>query len=67
MARSSSLATRFYSIEPRVRKYVKYYGFLPFYRNISNKYGKQLLNTAAKTRLDALKTTSKKVVAEATG
>ena len=39
-------------------------------RNLSNSYGKQLLDTAAKTGLDALKTASKKVVhkgAEATG
>ena len=39
-------------------------------RNLCNKYGKQLLDTAAKTGLDALKTASQKVVhkaAEATG
>ena len=38
--------------------------------NLSNKYGKQLLDTATKTGLDALKTASKKLVhkaAEATG
>ena len=59
-----------YSIEPRTRKYVKEYGFLSFARNLSNKYGKQLLDTAAKTGLYAAKTTSKKVVhktAEAIG
>ena len=33
---------------------------LSFARNLSNKYGKQLLDTATKTRLDALKSTSKK-------
>ena len=44
-----------YSIEPRTRKYVKGYGFLSFARDLSNKYGKQLLDT----RLDALKTASK--------
>ena len=41
-----------------------------FARNLSNKYGKQLLDTATKTGLDALKTASKKLVhkaAEATG
>ena len=51
-----------YSIEPKTRKYIKGYGFLLFPR----KYRKQLLHT----RLDALKTASKKVVhkvAEATG
>ena len=30
----------------RTRKYVKGYGFLSFGRNLTNKYGKQLLNTA---------------------
>ena len=48
MTRSSSLATRRYSIKPRTRKYVKDYGFLSFTRNLSNKYGKQLLDTAVK-------------------
>ena len=37
-----------YSIEPRTRKYVKGYGFLLFERNLSNKYRKQLLDTASK-------------------
>ena len=59
-----------YSIEQRTRKYVKGYGFLSFARNLSNKYGKILLDTATKTELDALKTTSKKLfhkTADATG
>ena len=43
-----------YSIKPSARKYVKGYSFLSFPRNISNKYGKKLLNTATKTGLDAL-------------
>ena len=51
-----------YSIKPRTRKYVNGYRFLSFARNLSNKYGKQLLHTVAKTGLDALKTSSKKVV-----
>ena len=38
------------------------YDFFSFARNLSNKYGKQLLDTATKTKLDALKTVSKKVV-----
>ena len=46
-----------YSIEPRTRKYGKEYKFLSFARNLSNKYGKQLMDT----KLDALKTSSKKV------
>ena len=49
-----------YSIEPRSRKNVKGCGFLSFARNLSNKYGKQLLDTATKTGLDALKNASKK-------
>ena len=58
-----------FSIEPRTRKDDKGYGFLSFGRNLRNKYGKKLLETATKTGLDVLKTTSKKVVhktAEAT-
>ena len=59
-----------YSIELRTRKYVKGYGFLPFKRNLPTKYGRQLLGTATKTGLDALKIVTKKVIhkaAEATG
>ena len=56
-----------YSIEPNTRKYViKWYGFLSFTKNLCNKHGNQLLNTATKTGINA----SKKVVhktAEATG
>ena len=51
-----------YSIKSRTRKYVKGYGFLSFERNLSNKYGKQLLDIATKTGLDALKTASNHVV-----
>ena len=59
-----------YSTEPRFRKYVKSYGFLPFAKKCGNKYGKQLLDTATKTGIDAAKTASKRVVqktAEAAG
>ena len=38
---------------------------MSFTKNISNKYGKQLLDTATKTGLDALKSASKKVVHKA--
>ena len=41
------------SIEPRTRKYVKGYGFLSFERNLSNKYGQQLLDVATKTELQS--------------
>ena len=51
-----------YSIELRTRKYVKGYRFLLFRKSLSNKYGKQLLDTATKTGLDALKTAFNKVV-----
>ena len=48
-----------YSIESRIRRYIKGYGFLSFAR----KYTKQLLNAG----LDSLKTASKKVVHKAGG
>ena len=57
------------STEPKFRKYVKGYGFLSFARNVGNKYGKNLMDTATKTGLDAAKIASKRVVqktAEAT-
>ena len=70
MTRSLSLAMHRYSTEPRTRKNIKWYGFLSFMKNLPNKYGTQLLDTATKTGVDALKTSSKKVVhktGEATG
>ena len=51
-----------YSVEPRTRKYVTGCGFFSFGRNLSNKYGRQLLDNATKTGLDALKSASKKLV-----
>ena len=59
-----------YSTEPRFRKYVKGYGFLSFAKKVGNRYGKKLMDTATKTRIDAAKTASKRIVqktAEATG
>ena len=70
-----------YLIEPRDRIYVKGYGFLSFAKNmgrhankvaknLSNKYGQKLLNTAKKSTTDAIKTASKGAIqktAEATG
>ena len=56
--------------EPRFRKYVEGYGFLPFARKFDAKYGKKLMDTATKTGIDSPKTASKRVVqktAEATG
>ena len=63
-----------YSIEPRDRIYVKGYGFLSFAKNtgknLSNKYGQKLLNSAKKSTTDAIKTASKRSIqntVEATG
>ena len=59
-----------YSTEPRLRKYVKGYGFLSFAKKFGNKYGKKLMDTTTKTGIDAARTTSKRIVqktAEATG
>ena len=53
-----------YSTEPRFTKYVKGYGFLSFARKFSNRYGKKLMDTAAKSGMDAAKTASKRVVQE---
>ena len=50
-----------YSTEPKFRRYVKWYSFLSFARNFGDKYGKKLMGTATKTRIDA-KTASKRVV-----
>ena len=50
------------STEPRLREYVKGYGFLSFARNFGNKYGKKLMDTATKTGMDAAKIASKRVV-----
>ena len=63
-----------YSIEPRDRIYVKGYGFLSFAKNIgknlSNKYGQKIIDTAKKSTTDAIKTASKRAIqktAEASG
>ena len=70
-----------YSIEPRERRYVKGYGFLSFARNLgthaikvaknlNNKYGQKLAESAKKSATDALKFTGKRAIqktAEATG
>ena len=44
-----------YSTKPRFRKYVQGYCFLSFARKLGNKYGKKLMDTATKTRIDAVK------------
>ena len=47
-----------YSIEPRTRKYFRWYEFL---LNLSKKYGKKLLATATTTWVDVAITASKNV------
>ena len=47
-----------YSTEPKYRKYVQGYGFLPFAITFGDKYGKTI-DTATKTGIDAAKTASK--------
>ena len=63
-----------YSFEPIDRIYVKGYEFSSFAKNmgkdLSNKYGQKLLNSAKKFTTDVIKTASKRAIrktAEATG
>ena len=63
-----------YSIEPRDGIYVKGYGILSFAKNmgknLSNKYGQKIFDTAKKSTAGAIKTASKRAIqktAEATG
>ena len=63
-----------YLIKPTDRIYVKGYGFLSFSKNIgknvSSKYRKKLLESAAKSTTDAIKTASERAIqktAEAAG
>ena len=58
-----------YPTKPKFRKYVKGYGFVSYARKFEDNYDKKLMDTATKTRIDAAKTASKRVVqtAEATG
>ena len=50
-----------YSVEPKYRKYIRGYGYLSFARKFGDKYGKKLMNTAAKRGIDAAETASKRV------
>ena len=63
-----------YSVEPRKIRYEKGYGFLSPAKNngknISNKYGQKLVDSAKKSATDAIKIASKRPIqktAEATG
>ena len=47
-----------YSMEPETRKYLKWYGFLSFTRNLSYKGGKNSLDTTRKR--DTVENASKK-------
>ena len=67
-----------YSLKPKYRKYVHGYGFLLFARKFGNKYGKKIvdaaakplinkhgkniMDTAKKSGIDAAKIASKRVV-----
>ena len=48
--------------KPRKRKRVKGYGFLPFVRYLSNKYGEKLFDVSIKIGLDATKAASKNLI-----
>ena len=67
-----------YSIEPRETRYVKEYGFLSFARNLgthvtkvaknlNNKYGQKLADSAKKSTTDALKIASKRAIQKTAG
>ena len=60
-----------YSIEPRDRVCVKGFGFLSFAKsigkNLSNKCGQKLLDSAKKFTTDAIKTASKKEMKKIAG
>ena len=63
-----------YSVEPRDRICVKGYGFLSFAKNmgknLSNKHGQKLIDSAKKSTTDTIKRVSKRSIqktAEATG
>ena len=55
-----------YSIEPRDRIHVKGYGFLSFAKNMSNKYGQKLVDSAKISTTDATKFASKKEIKKTT-
>ena len=50
-----------YSTEPKYKKYVRAYGFLPFAKKFGDKYGKKLMDTATKTVVEDAKTVFKKL------
>ena len=59
-----------YSVKPRERRHVEGYRFLSFPRNLNNKYGQKLIDSAKQSATDAFKIASKRAIqktAEATG
>ena len=54
-----------YLLQPRKRKYVEGYGFLPYARKFGDKNGKKLIDTATKLGIDAAKNASKRIVQKA--
>ena len=46
-----------YSLKPRYRRYVQGQGFMPFARNIENKYGKKIFDKS----IDVGKSMKKKI------
>ena len=50
-----------YSTEPKYKKYVRAYGFLPFAKKFGDKYGKKLMDTATKAVVEDAKTVFKKL------
>ena len=67
-----------YSNEPRERRYVQGYGFLSFpknmglhvtevAKNLNNKYGPKLVDTAQKSATDASKIASKRATGDVVG
>ena len=53
-----------YSTESKYGTYVKGSDFLSYVRKFGDKYGKKLMDTAAKTGIDAAKVVSKRLVQE---
>ena len=53
-----------YSIESRVRRFVKEYGFMSFARNFSDKYSKSLMDKGIDVSKKFAKTAGKKILKE---
>ena len=51
-----------YSIEPIERRYIKGYGFLSFVRNLNDKYGQKLVESAKKSATDAFNIAGKRAI-----